>query len=130
MPLIKKCQFFLSLFLVKTRQEIRFNNFLDTKEPFFDYKRKISESPKNRIFPKRLTHGFGQYLYLVLVKTTLEIRFNNVVDRKETFFEYKNKIFQSPKTHNFPKGFTHAIDQKMPVFSLFVFGQNKTRNEV
>ena len=91
---------------------------------------KISESPKNRIFPKRLTHGFGQYLYLVLVKTTLEIRFNNVVDRKETFFEYKDKIFQSPKNHNFPKGFTHAIDQKMPVFSLFVFGQNKTRNEV
>ena len=79
MPLIKKCQFFLSLFLVKTRQEIRFNNFLDTKEPFFDYKRKISEGPKNRIFPK---------------------------------------------------GFTHAIDKKMPVFSLFVFGQNKTRNEV
>ena len=58
MPLIKKCQFFLSLFLVKTRQEIRFNNFLDTKEPFFDYKRKISEGPKNRIFPKG--NAFGQ----------------------------------------------------------------------
>ena len=130
MLLAKKYQFFLCLFLVKTRLEIRFNYVLDTKQPLFDYKMKISESPKNRIFPKRLTHGFGQYLYLVLVKTTLEIRFNNVVDRKETFFEYKNKIFQSPKNHNFPKGFTHAIDQKMPVFSLFVFGQNKTRNEV
>ena len=66
-------------------------------------------------------------LYLALVKTTLEIRFNNVVDRKKTFFEYKNKIFQSLKNHNFPKGFTHAIDQKMPVLSLFDFGQNKTR---
>ena len=130
MLLAKKYQFFLYLFLVKTRLEIRFNYVLDTKQPLFDYKMKISESPKNRIFPKGLTHGFGQYLYLVLVKTTLEIRFNNVVDRKETFFEYKNKIFQSPKNHNFPKGFTHAIDKKMPVFSLFVFGQNKTRNEV
>ena len=60
MPLIKKCQFFLSLFLVKTRQEIRFNNFVDTKEPFFEYIRKISEGPKNRIFPKGLTHAFGQ----------------------------------------------------------------------
>ena len=60
MPLIKKCQFFLSLFLVETSQEIRFNNFLDTKEPFFDYERKISEGPKNRIFPRGLTHAFGQ----------------------------------------------------------------------
>ena len=79
MPLIKKCQFFLSLFLVKTRQEIRFNNFLDTKEPFFDYKRKISEGPKNRIFPK---------------------------------------------------GLTHAFDQKIPILSLFGFGQNKRRIKV
>ena len=90
MPLIKKCQFFLSLFLVKTRQEIRFNNFVDTKEPFFDHKRKISEGPENRIFPMGLTHAFGKkcqfFLYLVLVKTRLEIRYNNVGDRKETFF--------------------------------------------
>ena len=56
----KKYQFFLYLFWVKTRLEIRLNKVLDTKEPFFDYKRKISESPKNRIFPKGLTHGFGK----------------------------------------------------------------------
>ena len=64
------------------------------------------------------------FLYLVLVKTRLEIRYNNVGDRKQTFFEYKNKIFQSPKNGIFPKGLTHAIDQKIPIFSLFVFGQN------
>ena len=60
MLLVKKCQFFHYLFLLKIRVEIRFNNVLDIKEPFFDYKRKISESPKNRIFPKWLTHAFGQ----------------------------------------------------------------------
>ena len=52
------------------------------------------------------------FLYLVLVKTILEIRFNNVLDRKETFFDYKNKIFQSPKNGIFPKGLTHAFGQK------------------
>ena len=62
-------------------------------------------------------------LYLVLVKTRLETRLNNVLDRKETFFEYKNKIFQSPKYGIFPKGLTHAFGQKMPNFSLFRFGQ-------
>ena len=70
------------------------------------------------------------FLYLVLVKTRLEIRLNNVLDKKETFFEYKNKIFESPKNRIFPKGLTHAFGQKMPIFSLFGFGQNKTRNKV
>ena len=50
-----------SLFcLLKIRLEIRLNNVLDTKEPFIDYKRKISESPKNLSFPKVLVHAFGQ----------------------------------------------------------------------
>ena len=60
MLLAKNTSFFLYLFLVKTRLEIRLNNVLDTKEPLFDYKRKISESPKNHILPKGLTHGFGE----------------------------------------------------------------------
>ena len=90
------------------------NNFVEKQETFFElYKEK-----------------FLIFLYLVLVKTRLEIRFNNVLDRKETFFEYKNKIFQSPKNRIFPKGLTHAFGQKMPIFSLFGFGQNKTRNKV
>ena len=79
MLLVKKCHFFHYFVWLKIRLEIRLNNVLDTKEPFFDYKRKIFKSPKNRIFPKRLTHGFGQ---------------------------------------------------KMPILSLFGFGQNKTINTV
>ena len=70
------------------------------------------------------------FLYLVLVKTTLEIRLNNVLDRKETFWGYKNKIFQSPKNRIFPNGLTHAFGQKMPILFFFGFGQNKTRNKV
>ena len=58
--LVKKCQIFLYLFLAKTRLEVRLNNVRNTKEPFFDYKRKISKSPINRMFLKGLTHGFGQ----------------------------------------------------------------------
>ena len=64
------------------------------------------------------------FLYLVLVKTKIEIRFNNVLDRKETFFpEYKNKIFESLKNRIFPNGLTHALGQKIRNFSLFRFGQ-------
>ena len=49
---------------------------------------------------------------------------------KKLFFERKSNIIESPKNRIFPKGLTHAIAQKIPIFPLFVFGQNKTRNKV
>ena len=55
-----------------------------------------------------------------------EQRFNNVLDRKETFFDYKKFFSNSQKSHS-PNGLTHPLGQKMPNFSLFRFGQNKTR---
>ena len=49
--------------------------------------------------------------------------------KKETFFDYKNWIFQSPKNRIlFSKGLTHAFRQNMPIFSLFKFDQTKPRN--
>ena len=80
--------------MIKTRLEITINNVLDTKE------------------------------------TRLELRLNNVLDTKETFFDCKRKISKSPKNRMFSKGLTHAFGQKMPILSLFVFGQNKTINKV
>ena len=38
--------------------------------------------------------------------------------------------FVEKKETSFPKGLTHAFGQKIHFFSLFVFGQNKTRNKV
>ena len=52
MLLVKKCQFFVYLYLVKIRLEIMLNDFADKKETFFGY--------KNRSFPKGITHAFGQ----------------------------------------------------------------------
>ena len=88
------------------------------------------------MFPKGLTHAFGQKMPILslffLVKTSQEIRFNNVLDGKETFFDYRRKISESPKNRMFPKGLrlTHAFGQKMPILSLFGFGHNKTRIKV
>ena len=49
---------------------------------------------------------------------------------EKTLFHYKVKNFQSSKNRTFPKGLTDAFDQKMFFFSLFVFGQRRTRNKV
>ena len=94
--------------------------------------KKKNQSLKNFIFPKGLTHAFGQkcqfFHFLFSLKIRLEIRFKNVPDRKETFFfSIKTKVYKVPKNCIFPNGLTHAFGQKMPNFSLFRFGQNKTR---
>ena len=52
---------------------------------------------------------------------------NKVWDSKETVLDYKNG---SLKSGIFPKGLTHAFTQKIDFFSLFVFGQRRTRNKV
>ena len=54
--------------------------------------------------------------FLFSLKIRLEIRYNNVLDRKKTFFDYKNKNFESPKYHIFSKELTHAFGHKMPLF--------------
>ena len=67
MLLVKNCKFFHYFVWLKIRLEIRIKNVLDTKEPFYDYKRKISKSPKNCIFPEGLTHAFGQKMQILSV---------------------------------------------------------------
>ena len=68
--------------------------------------------------------------YFVWLKIRLEIRVKNVLDTKEPFFNYKRKITKRPKNCIFPEGLTHAFVQKMPILSVFGFGQNKTKNKV
>ena len=65
------------------------------------------------------------FLYLFSVKEGLEITFNNVLDRKETFFDHKNKIFQRLKNRIFPKGLTHAFGQKIGIFFFICFQSKK-----
>ena len=86
MVLVKKCTFFVNLFLVEIRLEIMFNNVLDRKQTFFGHKKFIFfKVLKNRIFPKWLTHTFGQkmhfFINLFSVKIRVEIMFNNVLDK-------------------------------------------------
>ena len=113
-----------------------FNNVLDGKKKknIFAIKNSVFQSPKNRIFPKGLTHAFGQkkiifFLYLFSVKIRLGKFFNNFLDIEETFFSHKKLIFESPRKMNFSKGVNPCFWSKKCI-SLFVFGQSRTRNNV
>ena len=65
------------------------------------------------------------FLYLFSVKIRLEIMFNNVLDRKEIFFGYKNfNLFQFQKLH-FSKGANACFWSKnVFFFAWVVFGKN------
>ena len=104
------------------------------KKNIFAIKNSVFQSPKNRIFPKGLTHAFGQkkiifFLYLFSVKIRLGKFFNNFLDIEETFFSHKKLIFESPRKMNFSKGVNPCFWSKKCI-SLFVFGQSRTRNNV
>ena len=130
----QKMHFFLQLFSVKKGLEISLNDVLDRKPTFFDQKNKIIPRLKNRIFSKGLTCFQSKnglfFLQLFSVKKGLEIKLNDVLHRKQTFFDWKNKIVQRLENRIFPKGLTHAFGQKMHFFSLLVFSQKRTRNKV
>ena len=132
MLLVKKCNFF-SWFVFgqkRTRNKVKWCS--RQKRNFFDNKKKSFQSPKNGIFPKGLTYAFGQkwifFSLFVFGEKGLEIRFDDVLVRKETFFDFKNKLFQCLKNGIFPEGLTQAFGQKMQFLSLFVFAQNKIRS--
>ena len=135
MLLVKKCNDFHYLFSLKIGLEIRFNNIMNKKETFFDYKNKNFSTSQKWHFSKGVNPCFWSknaifFRYLFSLKIRVEERVHNVLERKKNFFVYKNKTFHSPKNCIFPKGLTHAFGQKMRFFSLLVFARNKTRSKV
>ena len=103
----------------------------DTKETIFGFKNKIFQPLKNGIFPKGLTHSFGQkmqsfFTNFFSLKIKLEVRVNNVLDSKKNFFVYKKEIFHSLKNGIFPKGLTHVFGPK--IFTFFFFCARSKQN--
>ena len=125
MLLVKECNFFLYLFSLKIRLEVMFSNVLDRKETFFGHKNfNLSKSQKSHFF-KGVNPCFWSknvfFLFLFLVKIRLQIMFNNVLDRKETFFGHKNfNISKSSKSH-FSKGVNPCFWSKNAICFFICF---------
>ena len=71
-----------------------FNYVIDKKEIFFDHKKfNLSKSQKSDFLegvnPCFWSKNIFFFLELFSVKIRLEIMFNNVLERKETFFGHK-----------------------------------------
>ena len=65
--LVKKCHFFVYVDLEKFGLEIMLNDFAQEKETFLTLKNRIFQSPKNCIYPKRLTQAFDEKVPIFLL---------------------------------------------------------------
>ena len=130
MLLVKKCQIFLYLDLVKIRLEKVSNNILEEKETFFYYKNtNFSQSQKSH-FSKGVNPCFWSknvffFLELFSVKIRPEIMFNNVLERKETFFGHKKSNLSKSQKSHFSKGVNPCFWSKNWNFFLYLFSVKK-----
>ena len=61
------------------------------------------------------------FINLFLVKIRLEIMFNNVLDRKETFFGHKKSNLSKSQKSHFSKGVNPCFWSKNAIFFLNLF---------
>ena len=101
MVLVQKWPFFQIFLLGYIGQENVFYDILERKNAFLGYKNKKFKKRKIDIFPKGLTHSYGQkwpfFLVLFLGNVGQEIVFYILLERKNALLSYKKKKFKKSK---------------------------------
>ena len=114
-------------FLGNIGQENVFYNILERKNAFLAYKKRSLNSREIEIFPKGLTHGFGQKMAifpsLFVGNIGQENVFYNILERKNAFVAHKKRSSKSRKIEISPKGLAYGFGQKMAIFRSFFLGQ-------
>ena len=93
-----------------------------------------SKSPKNDIFPKRLTHGFGPKMAMFptsfLGIIDKENVFYDILEHRNAFLGYKNNKFKKSKKWHFSNGVNPWFWSKNGHFFTFFFLGNIGKENV
>ena len=123
----QKMAIFPCLFFAIQARKMFFTIFQNKKTPFQPINTTRSKSRKIEIFPKGLTHGFGQKMAIFpCLCFAIQARkmFFTIFQNKKTPFQPINTTrSKSRKIEIFPKGLTHGFGQKMAIFSSLFFRQ-------
>ena len=116
----------MSLFQAIQARKMCFTIFQNKETPFQTLKKRSSNSRKIEIFPKGLTHGFGQKMAIFpcLFFFAIQARklcFTIFQNKKTPFQPIKTTRSKSRKIEIFPKGLTHGFGQKMAIFPCLFF---------
>ena len=116
------------LFLGNIGRKMSLTIFQSEKTPFYDIKTRSSKSPYIEIFPKGLTHSFGQkmasfstFFFRYFRPGKCLLRYSRA---KKAIVGYKNRKFiKSKQFEIFANGLTHGFGPKMTSFPAFFFTQ-------
>ena len=107
-------------------------DILERKNAFLDYKRTRSKSRKIDIFPKGLTHVFGQNMaffpfFFFQAIQARKMSFTIFQNEKTSYQAIKTRSLKRRKMDIFPKGLTHDFGPKMAIFPSFFFSTIEAR---
>ena len=128
MVLVQKWPFLKLFFLGNIGQENVFYDILERKNAFLTYKNKKLKKSRNWHFSKGVNPWFwsrnGHFSnFLFLGNVGEENILNDILQRKNAFLGYKNKMFKKSKTWHFSKGVNRWFWSKnRPFFELFFVG--------
>ena len=127
MALVQKFPFFQLFFLGYIDQENVFYDILERKNTFLGYKKRGSKRRKIDIFPKGLTHGFakknGHFSNIFFLgNISQENVFYDILQRKNTFLDYKKDVQKVEKLTFFQRGQPMLLVQKWPFLQFFFLG--------
>ena len=116
----------MSFFLAIQATKICFTIFQNEKTFCQPTKKRSSKSRKIEIFPKRLTHGFGQKMaifrcFFFFAIQARKMCFTIFQNKKTPDQPIKKTRSKSRKIEIFPKGLTHGFGQKMASFQCLCF---------
>ena len=109
-------------------RQMSFTIFQNEKTPLQAIKKITLKSQKIDIFPKGLTHGFGQKMniFSILFFQAIQARqmfFTILQNEKSPFQAIKTRSGKIRKIDIFQKGLTHGFCPKMAIFSTFFVRQ-------
>ena len=126
MVLVQKWPFFQHFFLGNIGQENVFDDILERKSIFLSYKNKKFKQLKNWHFFKGVNALFWSKnghvsKFFFLGNIVQENLFDDIVDRKNVFISYENKIMKNSKNWHFSKGVNPWFWSKNGHFSNILF---------
>ena len=116
---------FQRFFLGNISQKNVFNDILERKKAFLDYKNKKLEKSKNWHFSKGVNPWFWSkngpfFNFYCLCNIGQENVFYDSLERKTPFYAVKTRSSNSRKIDIFAKGFSHGFGLKTALFPTFI----------
>ena len=130
MVLVKHLKIFHLFIFRKISQHNAFDNILERKKAFLDYKKQKVKTVKNWDFSKGVSPWFWSKIlkfstFLFLAKLVSIMRLTIFQKGKKLFQTIKNTKLKKSKIGIFPKGLVHGFGQKFENSPCFYFWQNQ-----